>query len=131
MTEDQWEMWEQTGILPGGWELLATVDHGLRTADETMLIECAYVGAFIMEPLLLAMGCYGPSDAWGAVCEAVAPYDGEGWVEPTDDDPGAERVHWLHDDIAWRQTWNRGVDGFHVETSSDAGMTWIIGRVGK
>lgn len=127
---DAWVAWEdgETDQLPAGWEMVASFDHGLRCADETMVLEVATVGMLIMGPVLDWLVPGGKWDAWAAACEAVGGgYDG-GWVLATEDDPHAERVHWLHQDIVDYQTWG-SVEGIYWHANGDCGMTWFSAKV--
>lgn len=125
--------WMVAGIVDGccdRWEIVATVDHGARTADETMVYECAILADIIMLPVLSAMigrDVTCDLDSWAAACEKIAPYDG-GWCEPTDDDPYSERATWLHESVVWYRSYDQCSDVI-VETSGDAGMTWFAVRV--
>lgn len=122
------------------WEIVASVDHGLRAADETMVYECAILADIIMSPIIYAWArsagymlasptrFYGLAvDAWAAACEEIAPYDG-GWCEPTDDDPDAMRATYLHESMVWYRSYDQCGDVM-VESSGDAGMTWFAVRV--
>ena len=110
------------------WELVASYDHGLRCADETMVCEIATLASIIMRPVLAYMiGADDyETDPYAAACKEL-DYSGDGWAEPTDDDPNAERVHWLHDDVIRHRNYDQCNDVM-VETSSDAGMTWLLVR---
>lgn len=107
------------------WQCVASFDYGIRTADELAAVVAATVADVIMRPVLLYIG---PDpwrlDAWAALCEEY-DYPGDGWCEPTDDDPHCERMSWLWEDV---DRWVGDVAGMMVETSSDAGMTWVLVR---
>jgi hypothetical protein len=124
--------WAVAGIVRGcadRWEMVASLDHGARCADETMVTECAYLASIIMVPVLSAMigrDVAADVDAYSAACEE-ANYSGSGWSEPTDDDPHCERVHWLHESIVWYRSYD-DVPAVQVETSGEAGMTWVYVR---
>lgn len=128
-TEADSAAWDEDGTLPARWEMVASVDHGLRPGDETMALEAAYVAAYVAGPIIATMtGRNIPHCVYCDVVEVVGDWSGDGWCEPTGDDPYCERVCWLHDDVVVYQTWNRGVTGFFVESDADAGMTWFFAR---
>lgn len=112
------------------WEIVASVDHGARAADETMVYEVSLLADIIMLPVLSAMlgrDVTCDIDPWTAACEEIALCDG-GWCEPTDDDPYGERATWLHESVVWYRSYDRCSDVM-VETSGDAGMTRFAVRV--
>lgn len=125
-----------------GWVLWRSIDHGLRAADETMALEVCELANLIMGPVIFAMAraagymtdsplwFYGSAvDAWTAF-EQSWDYDGSGWCDPTDDDPDCERIGWAHEEyVFYRQ--HDDVPTVLVETSADAGMTWLLVRDGS
>lgn len=110
------------------WEVVASLDHGPRAADETMVTEIAILASIVMRPVLAYMVGADTFDTnpYTAACDKVG-YDGDGWA---DDVEGSERISWLHDDIVFYRNYDQCSDVI-VETSADAGMTWFLVRANE
>lgn len=101
---------------------LWSVDHGLRTGDETSAVIGINCAAEVIGPLIRMCGGDPTSlDWWGTMC-TVLDLDGwtGGWLDETHGDFAHEGLY----------EWSRDMEsaagdaGIIVETSADAGMTW-------
>lgn len=110
----------------GRLELLWSVDHGLRTADETAFVVGENAAAEVMIPLMKFLAI-GPVDIYsvdyvGALPADVGSYDGDGWA---DDPDVSQRLYEWSDEM----TAAASDAGFIIESSGDAGMTWCYSRI--
>lgn len=100
--------------------LLCSVDHGLRTADETSAVVGINIAAEVLAPFIIMTGGDPTTlDWWGAMC-SVLEVDGwtGGWLPDEHEDLD---IHaWSHDMEA--AAWSAGLV---PETSGDSGMSWL------
>ena len=116
-------------------ELLWSIDHGLRCADETEGVIIVNLAIEVMFPLLtwLGMDIYRV-DTWAAMGDEIgAPRWEGGWIDDDhvvdDADPQgvAEALYDLRDRLERDAT----DVGLIVESNSDAGMTWCYRRLAE
>lgn len=114
-------------------ELLFSVDHGLRCADETDGVIIVSLAAEVMFPLLTWLGCdWTKVDAWAAMADEIgAPRWEGGWIddEHVDDDADPQGVAEALYDLRDRLERDAGGVGLIVESNGDAGMTWCYRRL--
>jgi hypothetical protein len=116
--------------------MVADVDLSSRSADEAMVCEIAAMADLVMRPVLDVVGAvywgtggatgWAVGSTWQTVCEQL-DYIGDGWCEPTDEDPYAERIMWTWEEIVFYRM-RDGVDEIRVESDSDVGATWFYVR---
>lgn len=100
-------------------ECLRSYDHGARTAEELDMDRCADGAACIMSPLLALMLPAGAPWHPGLAHELAMAC-----INDPDD------AQWLHELWDYRVEPALGDAGYIVETSADAGMTWIYRPMG-
>ena len=113
-SDDYW-----TGEIVAALELVRSLDHGARTADELCQSIVAETMFYVLRPLFILAGCkdvdYG-IDPY-AIVDELAPI-GPGWCDDPDDSQVlAEMVHEA-------EGWAADV-GMILETSGYCGMTWL------
>lgn len=108
-------------------DLVASFDHGNRTAEELMLDIIALAGDLIMARVLILCGLdVHLVDCFGLAAEEFHverdPHSGL-WHTPHTWDP--DWFQHLHDFCTYEIEPMLGDCGFIVEQSGDAGMTWV------
>lgn len=102
-------------------ELLASFDHGLRTADETSWAVGTECVAQVCRAFFVACGI--PFDSapidWSACAESAELTEPDGWCDEPDDSQA------LYDWCTYEAEPMFHAAGGIVETSADAGMTWL------
>ena len=114
-------------------ELLFSVDHGLRCADETDGVITAYLAAEIMFPLLgwLGLDTYF-ADAWAAMAAEIGRPEWEGgWIEDEENLGDRWTPVEILCDLRERVESAAADVGLVVETNGDAGMTWCYRRLAE
>lgn len=116
-------------------ELVRSYDHGLRAADETALVIASEIADWIVVPLMeMMMGRRGDRamDSVHAILTEIGAleWDTTGWIDTGDsenDMDASQMLYELRDDVE-SAAWSAG---YIVESSADAGMTWIYAKVGE
>lgn len=129
-----WTGWETGHTTLAALECIRSFDHGARTAEELVMDRCAEGAACIMSPLLALMLPAGAPWHPGLADElAMACIVEEYRVERSsgfwyyNDPDDAQGLFELWD---YRVEPALGDAGYIVETSADAGMTWIYRPMG-
>lgn len=121
---DNWPMPEYEGAtIVATLEQTASLDHGLRTADQTSFVIGCEAAASVMVPILCAVW-NRPVESFEHGVDYVAAlpgdlnYNGSGWA----DDPDVSQ--WLYE---WSDEMTSLAEsvGWVIETSADCGMTWF------
>lgn len=102
-------------------ECVRSWDHGLRTAEGLSLSIGAECAAYVMEPVLVALGCDVATLDVYALAESTLGLSVEHGTIGADDPDAAQ---WLFE---WSEEMMSaaGDAGFLVDTSADTGMTWL------
>lgn len=114
-------------------ELWRSIDHGIRTVDETALEVIGEVCDALIEPVVTWLACYGFGATWphvptvdylGALSaeRGSIVWDGSGWAPDEWHDSEPIYGQGCEQDMC-EDTWS--ACGGVVEHSSDAGMVWM------